>query len=94
VVRRADVVTPYNRPHAGNVPQAFSQPSPEKFEVVHNGFDEEDCANVESDARAPDGRFVLVHTGTVDTIRDPGSFLTALSELRKERRELRGPFRW
>lgn len=72
----------------------FPDIPPARFMLIENGFDEENFADAESLARAPqDGRFTLVHSGVIyPSERDPIPLFEALAELKAQGRIAGGNF--
>lgn len=59
--------------------QDFRSLGARKTSVITNGFDPDDFRDAEN--IAPAGKFLISHIGTIDDLRDPRPFLTALKAL-------------
>jgi glycosyltransferase involved in cell wall biosynthesis len=58
---------------------------PERFQLIENGYDEEEFAHAVPAPRPPGGPFVLLHSGIVyPSERDPRPLFAALGRLRRE----------
>lgn len=86
VLTSADYVVTVSQPYKRRLIEKYPFLK-NKFEVIMNGFDPDDFKNLK---RQPlQGKFRIVHTGSLYGLRTPKSFLLALQKLVREKEYLR-----
>lgn len=82
VMKEADVITTVTHSFADNFRSKF--PELKRIEVIHNGYDPEDYAEI--DGEREKGRLTFAYTGIFYRERNPRKFLQAIAQLIEEKR--------
>lgn len=89
VLENADRILVTSRGYADDMIEKYPTVDPTKYDVVANGFDEDDFVSLLGTVNSKDNRFLMTHVGTLYA-DIAGKFFEAFSELLTEEKELRG----